>query len=82
MTRAEASRIPDLQISLADPLLEDCFYYQMAKEGRIDGEHAEKAIRRMEKIDNEISVATIRKALQMIENLDRYGVPCADWCKG
>ena len=65
MTKSEAARIPELQIH-PDELVEDCFYYRMAVQGRLSDEQGK---------------GSFIVADMMIANLDKYGVACIDWCK-
>lgn len=81
MTRQQAEQIPELQI-YPNELVEDCFYYKMAVSGKISGEHASKAMERLKGKENDpcykgaFIVADI-----MIANIEKYGIPCAAWCK-
>lgn len=45
MTKEEALTIPELQI-YPDDLVEDCFYYKLAKAGRLSEEAGKKALKR------------------------------------
>lgn len=81
MTKSEASGIPELQIH-PNELVEDCFYYRMAVAGRISNEQGDKALQRLKgKEDDPCYKGAFIVADMMIANLDRYGVPCIDWCK-
>ena len=80
MTKEEALKIPDLQIEV-DELTEDAFFWGMAQEGRISSEHADKAIKRIEKYTDEIPLEVFIKVQKMIKNIDKYGVACAEWCE-
>jgi hypothetical protein len=53
----------------------------MAQEGRISSEHADKAIKRIEKYTDEIPLEVFIKVQKMIKNIDKYGVACAEWCE-
>ncbi len=81
MTKSEALNIPDLQIHPND-LVEDCFYYKLAKAGRLSDEQGQKALERLKGKENDpcykgaFIVADI-----MLQNLDKYGVACIDWCR-
>lgn len=79
MTKKEAEQILDLCVT-PDELTEDLFYYEMAKEGLISADQAERAYRRMESMTTEIPVATMKRAVRMVENVKKYGVACAAWC--
>ena len=81
MTKEQASRITELQIN-PDGLVEDCFYYLMAKAGRLSEEQGQKALARLkEKEHDPCYKGAFIVADMMIQNLDRYGVACAAWCK-
>lgn len=81
MTKTEASAIPELQINPND-LVEDCFYYKLAKTGRISGEHAQKAMERLKgKESDPCYKGAFLVADMMIANIAKYGIPCAAWCK-
>lgn len=46
-----------------------------------DCKNAENAMRRLNAIaDIDVRTDAILKAFKMIENVEKYGVPCADWC--
>lgn len=81
MTKSEALNIPDLQIH-PNELVEDCFYYKLAKAGRLSDEQGQKALGRLKGKENDpcykgaFIVADI-----MLQNLDKYGVACIDWCR-
>ncbi len=81
MTKSEALNIPDLQIH-PNELVEDCFYYKLAKAGRLSDEQGQKALERLKGKENDpcykgaFIVADI-----MLQNLDKYGVACIDWCR-
>lgn len=81
MTKSEAALIPELQIHPND-LVEDCFYCRMAQQGKLSNEHGQKALERLKGKENDpcykgaFIVADI-----MIQNLDKYGVACIDWCR-
>ena len=81
MTKEEAKNIPELQIH-PDGLIEDCFYYTLAKAGRLSDEHGKKALERLKgKESDPCYQGSFLVADMMVGNLDRYGVPCIDWCK-
>lgn len=79
MTKEEALKIPDLCIKVSE-LTEDVFYLLMADTGRISSVHKEKALKRMEKYTEEVPLSEFDKAQKMMENIDKYGIPCAEWC--
>ena len=79
MTFEEIKQIPDLQIHPTE-MIEDCFYYKMAKAGRISGEQGKKALERLKgKESDPCYQGSFIAADMMIRNLDKYGVACADW---
>ena len=81
MTKEEALQIPELQINPND-LVEDCFYYKLAKAGRLPEEQGKKALERLKGKENDPCYnGAFIVADMMIANLDRYGVPCAAWAK-
>lgn len=81
MTREEAIRIPELQI-FPNEIVEDAFYYKMAQAGRLPAEQGQKAWGRLEQNkSNPCYRGAFFVADMMIENLDKYGVPCAGWCE-
>lgn len=81
MTKTEAYKIPELQITPND-LVEDCFYFRMAVLGRISNEQGQKALQRLKgKEDDPCYKGSFIVADLMIRNLDKYGVACIDWCK-
>lgn len=81
MTKSEASAIPELQIH-PDELVEDCFYYKLAKAGRLSEDSGKKALKRVQgKEDDPCYKGAFIVADMMIANLDRYGVPCAAWAE-
>ena len=81
MTKSEALQIPELQI-FPDDLVEDCFYYKLAKEGRLSEEAGRKALQRVQEKENDPCYrGAFIVADMMIANLEKYGVPCAAWCK-
>lgn len=81
ITLQEARLIPELQIKPND-LVEDCFYYKLAKAGMISEEHGQKALRRLEGRENDPCYrGAFVVADLMIENLKKYGVPCIAWMR-
>jgi hypothetical protein len=81
MTKEQALQIPELQITPND-LVEDCFYYKLAKAGRLSEEHGSKALERLQgKEDDPCYKGAFIVADMMIANLDKYGVPCAAWAE-
>lgn len=81
MTKEQASRIPDLQIQPND-LVEDCFYYKLAKAGRLSDEQGQKALERLKGHEHDPCYkGAFIVADMMIQNLDKYGVACVAWCK-
>lgn len=81
MTKEEALQIPELKI-FPNGLIEDCFFYKMAKAGRLPEEEGRKALARLRgQQDDPCYIGAMAVATLMINNLDKYGVPCAAWCK-
>ena len=81
MTRNEALSIPELQIH-PDGLVEDCFYYRLAQQGRLSDEQGRKALERLKGRESDPCYrGSFIVADMMIQNLDRFGVPCIDWCQ-
>ena len=81
MTRREALQIPDLQIE-PNGLVEDCFYYFMAKAGRLSLEQGLLACQHLKGSENDpCYIGALILAKMMIRNLDSYGVACAAWCE-
>ena len=79
MTFEEIQQIPDLQIEV-DDLTEQCFYVKMAILGRISDEMGEKNYNNIKgKFSEDEFKMALTKAEKMIQNLDKYGVACADW---
>lgn len=81
MTKAEAAKIPDLQIH-PDELVEDCFYCQLAMKGLLSDEQGRKAANRIaEMAEGPKLFGAIIVADMMVKNLERYGCPCVDWAE-
>ena len=81
MTKQEALQIPELQIH-PNGLVEDCFYYRLAQAGRLSDEQGQKALQRLKgKESDPCYKGSFIVADLMLQNLDRYGVACIDWCK-
>ena len=79
MTFEEIKQIPDLQIEV-DDLTEQCFYVKMAMKGRISDEVGERNYQNIRgKYPQGAYVDALRKADKMIQNIDKYGVACAQW---
>lgn len=81
MTHDEANKIVDLQI-FPNGLVEDAFYYKMAKAGKISKDEGRKARERLRgKESDPCYKGAFIVADMMIENIQKYGVPCAAWCE-
>lgn len=81
MTRQEAMQIPELQI-IPDDLVEDCFYYKLAKAGKLSHEQGLKVKARLKEMRGDPRYrGAMAIASLMVENLEKYGVACAAWCK-
>ena len=79
MKKEQASKIPELQIHPND-LVEDCFYYKLAKAGRISNEQGQNALERLCGKENDPCYkGSFIVADMMIANLDHYGCACVDW---
>ena len=81
MKKEEALKIPSLQI-FPNELVEDCFYYKMAMAGKLSEEQGRKALERLkDKKSDPCYKGAFVVADMMIENLEKYGIPCAAWCE-
>lgn len=79
MTFDDIKRIPDLQIEVT-PLIEDCFYFYLALEGRITDQRGQEATDRIRPHINDPEYKrSFAVADKMVKNLKKYGVACADW---
>lgn len=79
MTREDALQIPELQI-VPNDLVEDCFYYKLAQAGRLSSEQGEKALERLKGRESDPCYkGAFIVADLMVDNLQKYGVPCAKW---
>ena len=80
MTFDEIKQTPELQIDVT-PAVEDCFYFLKALDGELSDEAAQKALDRMwnDRVSKREMEDSMRKAQRMIDNLKKYGVPCAQW---
>lgn len=79
MTKEEAAGIPELQIH-PNGLVEDAFFYKLAKAGKLSKEEGYAAEKRLDPSDPCYQGALFVADL-MLENLEKYGVPCVDWCE-
>ena len=81
MTKAEAAQITDLQI-FPDDLVEDCFYYLMAKEGKLPKDEGQKAFSRLRGMESDPCYqGAFVVARMMIANIEKYGIPCVAWAE-
>ena len=79
MTKEAALLIPELQIN-PDGLVEDCFFYKLAKAGRISSEQGQKALERLRGRENDPCYqGAFIVADMMVANLEKYGVACSAW---
>lgn len=80
MTSDEIKRIPDLQINVT-PAIEDAFYFLQGVEKSEDciTEAQANAGKRLEKYSREERMEAVQCAYKMIDNIDKYGIPCAAW---
>jgi len=86
MTRQEALQIPDLCIEVT-PLVEDFFYAMLEGKGEISYSGANDRIKALAEDYTSGKVKelppfmqAVKMAEKMYNNLQRYGVACADWC--
>lgn len=80
MTKQEAKKIRDLCIKV-DGLIEDCFYLRLAMDDRISKEAVIGAVSRLNSLGQPKKVANaFIKSGKLVDNLDKYGIPCAAWC--
>lgn len=80
MTKQEALLIPDLQIEVT-PAIEDAFYFLQGVEKREDDmtDAQVNAGKRLEKYTRDERMEAIHYAYQMLDNIDKYGIACAQW---
>jgi len=86
MTKQEALQIPDLCIEVT-PLVEDFFYSMLEGKGEINHSGANDRIKTLAEDYTSGKVKELPPFMQAVEmaekmydNLQRYGVACADWC--
>lgn len=80
MTKQEANKINDLRIDV-DSVTEDCFYLRLAMDKRIPKEAVSGAVNRLNGLGQPQKVAdAFIESRKLVENLDKYGIPCAAWC--
>lgn len=81
MKKEEAKKLPRMDI-VPTPLIEDWFYYLMYRIGRISPKAGYKALKRLDiEMDYAQFYGAALVAEVMIDNLNEYGAPCADWCE-
>ena len=80
MTHEEIKKIPELQINVT-PAIEDAFYFLQGVEKREDGitEAQANAGKRLEKYSREERMEAVQCAYKMLDNIEKYGIPCAAW---
>jgi hypothetical protein len=80
MTHEEIKKIPELQINVT-PAIEDAFYFLQGVEKREDDitEAQANAGKRLEKYSREERMEAVQCAYKMLDNIDKYGIPCAAW---
>lgn len=80
MTKQQAKKIRDLCIDV-DDVSEDCFYLRLAMAGIITQEAASGAVSRLNGLGqpDRVAAAFIESG-KLFDNLDKYGIPCAEWC--
>ena len=86
MTKQEALQIPDLCIEVT-PLVEDFFYSMLEGKGEITHSGAND---RIKTLAEDYTIGKVKElppfmqavdaAKRMYDNLQKYGVACADWC--
>lgn len=85
MTKQEALQIPDLCIEVT-PLVEDFFYSMLEGKGEIKHSGANDRIKTLSedyingKVEMPPFMQAVESAKKMYENLQHYGVACAEWC--
>ena len=86
MTKQEALQIPDLCIEVT-PLVEDFFYSMLEGKGEIQHSGANDRIKTLAEDYTSGKVKELPPFMQAVEmaeklynNLQKYGVACADWC--
>lgn len=86
MTKQEALQIPDLCIEVT-PLVEDFFYSMLESKGEITHSGANDRIKELSEnyLNGKVKklppfMQAVETAEKMYNNLQRYGVACADWC--
>lgn len=86
MTKQEALQIPDLCIEVT-PLIEDFFYAMLEGKGEIQHSGANDRIKTLAEDYTRGKVKELPPFMQAVEmaekmydNLQKYGVACADWC--
>lgn len=73
------SKEKDLDIQVT-PLVEDCFYLLMAANNKISQEQGQKIFDRIKgKRTQQEYLDAINTAKRMMDNLEKYGVACAEW---
>ena len=82
MTKEEILNTPDLQIEVT-PAIEDAFYFLQGVEKHDDdiSDAQVNAGKRLEKYPRDERMEAVHFAYMMLDNLDKYGIPCAAWSK-
>lgn len=80
MTKEEAKQVADLQIKVT-PAIEDAFHFLYGVENEEEDitDAQANAGKRLEKYSREERMDAVHYAYQMIENIEKYGVACAEW---
>lgn len=80
MTKEEIANTPDLQIKVT-PAIEDAFFFLQGVEKRDDDitDAQVNAGKRLEKYTREERMEAVHYAYKMLDNIDKYGTPCAAW---
>lgn len=80
MTKQEAKKIKELCVEV-DGLTEDCFYLRLAMDNRITKEAVRGAVKRLNDLRQPQKVAdAFIESEKLVNNLNKYGIPCAKWC--
>ena len=81
MTKEEIAQIPDLQITVT-PAIEDAFHFLYGLEKK-EEDITEAQLRCGQRLQKEYTkeerLEAIHYAYMMLDNIDKYGIPCASW---
>ena len=81
MKKQDALQIPDLCIEVS-PAVEDAFYFLFSVNlDDVDSTDAStRAGQRLISTHKDMSWEAVKTAYNMIDNIEIYGVACAEWC--